>query len=123
MKLAEVQQTLLAEVIWGQDFLDREVLTACGADLMSDVLRFTKEKTLLLTGLTNIQVIRTAEISDLSAIVFVRGKRPSKELVAMAARNEIPLFVTGHPMYESCGLLYLRGLRGCLQQRTAVCDG
>ncbi len=76
MKLAEVQNVLQSEIICGAEWFDNEVVTACGSDLMSDVLVFSKERTLLLTGLTNIQVIRTAEVGDLAAIVFVRGKRP-----------------------------------------------
>ena len=79
MNLRKIQQLLAAEILWGEEVLDQvEPLCACGSDLMSDVLAFTKEKTLLLTGLTNAQVIRTAEMIDLSGIIFVRGKRPSK---------------------------------------------
>ena len=84
MKLLEVQLLLGASQIWGQHCLDREVATACGADLMSDVLAFTKDGALLLTGLTNPQVIRTADVGGLSAIVFVRGKTPSMEAINMA---------------------------------------
>jgi predicted transcriptional regulator len=104
--IAEVRQTLNAEVICGSEWLDREVGSVCGADLMSDVLAFPRDKTLLLTGLTNIQVIRTADMSDLIGIVFVRGKRPNKELIRLALYKQLPLLVTCLPMYESCGLLY-----------------
>lgn len=113
MKLTQVQTILEAEVISGHDWLEIQAACACGADLMSDVLAFTKEKTLLLTGLTNIQVIRTAEISDLVGIVFVRGKRPGPEVIGLATQKGIPLLVCSHPMYEACGLLYTKGLRGC----------
>lgn len=115
MKLAEVQKVLESEVVCGWEHLDREVESACGADLMSDVLVHTKEKALLLTGLTNIQVIRTAEVGDLVGIVFVRGKRPGPDVVQMARIKGIPLMITNRPMYESCGLLYVAGIKGCSQ--------
>lgn len=115
MKLADVQQILTAEIICGSDCLEHEVMSACGADLMSDVLAFTKEKTLLLTGLTNVQTIRTAEMSDLAGIVFVRGKYPGEDTVEMARAKSIPLLVCQYPMFEACGLLYSRGLIGCSQ--------
>ena len=113
MKLADVQKMLGSEVICGWEHLDREVVSACGADLMSDVLVHSKEKTLLLTGLTNIQVIRTAEVGDLVGILFVRGKRPGPEVIQMARIKGIPLMVTCLPMYESCGMLYRMGIKGC----------
>lgn len=114
MKLSKIKEILGAEVLTGEELLDKvDVKAACGADLMSDVLAFTKEKTLLLTGLTNAQVIRTAEISDLVAVVFVRGKRPSAEVIQLAREQGIPLLFTTHPLYETCGLLYGAGLPGC----------
>lgn len=113
LTLAEVCEVLEANLLTGEASLQMPVFTACGADLMSDVLAFTKERTLLLTGLTNLQVIRTADVSDLSAIVFVRGKVPQSDLVKVATERKIPLLVTRYPMYEACGLLYQKGLRGC----------
>jgi predicted transcriptional regulator len=113
VKLNEVQQVLNAEVVCGWECLDKDIETVCGADLMSDVLAFTKEKTLLLTGLTNIQVIRTADMSDLVGIVFVRGKRPGLEVIQLAKMKSIPLFITDLPMYEACGQLFSVGLEGC----------
>ena len=113
MKLIDVQEVLDAEVVGGIEWIDRKVVTVCGADLMSDVLAFTKESTLLLTGLTNIQVIRTAEMSDLVGIVFVRGKCPAPELIKLASMKNIPLLVTQHSLYESCGRLYQKGLKSC----------
>ncbi len=113
MKLADVREALNAEVICGWDGLDGEVRSACGADLMSDVLVHSKEKTLLLTGLTNIQIIRTAEVGDLVGIVLVRGKRPGQDVVQMAESKGIPLMVTNLPMYEACGILYGIGIKGC----------
>lgn len=113
MKLIDVQKVLDAEGVSTIEWMDKEVTAVCAADLMSDVLAFTKENTLLLTGLTNIQVVRTAEISDLVGIVFVRGKRPASELIALAVLKNIPLFVTPHSLYESCGRLYQNGLKSC----------
>ena len=113
MKLADVQSVLAAEVVAGEKLLEKEAGSACGADLMSDVLTFTKRKTLLLTGLTNVQVVRTAELSDLCAIVFVRGKLPGKEIVEAAKANDIPLLVTCYTLFEACGRLYEMGIKGC----------
>jgi len=114
-KLTDVCRILEAEVLCGQEHLEREIITVCGADLMSDVLAFTKERTLLLTGLTNVQVIRTADISDLVGIVFVRGKRPGAEVLQLAQEKDIPVLQTTIPLYESCGRLYQAGLKGCSQ--------
>lgn len=113
MKLSEIKEVLKAEALWDFD-LELEVSSACGADLMSDVLANIKEKSLLLTGLTNNQVIRTAEMMDLAAVVFVRGKRPGDELIKIAQSKNIPLLLTEYPMYESCGLLFRAGLKGSL---------
>lgn len=115
LTIADVVNLLKGELLCGDEFLKREVCFACGSDLMSDVLAFTKQKTLLLTGLTNIQAVRTAEISDLVGIVFVRGKYPGADVIQFAKSLGIPLIVTGHPMYEACGILYSHKLRGCSQ--------
>ena len=89
MKLDEVKRILEAEVIVGDDLLDEDITIACGCDLMSDVLSFVKPGALLLTGLINPQVVRTAEMADLRAICFVRGKRPTQETIDMAASKKI----------------------------------
>jgi hypothetical protein len=90
---------------------DQEVASACGADLMSDVMAFVKEKVLLLTGLVNPQVIRTATLLDIHAIIFVRGKIPSRDMIDMAEEAEIVLAGSKLPMFISCGKLYEAGLR------------
>ena len=113
MRLIEVQKVVDAEIVSGGEWMEREVTTVCAADLMSDVLAFAKESTLLLTGLTNIQVIRTAEMSDVVAVVFIQGKRPSLELLELAGKKNIPLLVTQYSLYESCGRLYQKELKGC----------
>lgn len=86
---------------------------ACGADLMSDVLAFTHTGTLLMTGLTNPQVVRTAEMAGIAAIVFVRGKLPPPETIALAAEKGIPLLASKYTMYETCGRLFQLGLPSC----------
>ncbi|MFO7918191.1 MAG: DRTGG domain-containing protein [Anaerolineae bacterium] len=82
------------------------------ADLMSDVLAISHTDALLMTGLTNPQVIRTAEMADIKAVVFVRGKYPPPETITLAEEKGIPLLSSPYTMYESCGRLYQAGLRG-----------
>lgn len=113
MKIRDILNVIDAELLTPASHMDRQVLSVCGADLMSDVLAFTKAKTLLLTGLTSIQVVRTAGVVDLAGIVFVRGKRPSPEVIEMASLEDLPLLVTNYPLYETCGKLYRCGLKGC----------
>ncbi len=115
MKLGQVKEILGADLLVGEESLDIEIKMACGADLLSDVLAFTKPESLLLTGLTHLQVIQTTEIADIMAVCFVRGKRPPAETVEMAKEKGIPLLCTCLPMYESCSRLYSHGLPGCSQ--------
>lgn len=113
--LKEVKEILEAEALVGEESLDIDITMACGADLLSDVLAFTKSESLLLTGLTHPQVIRTAEIAEIKAICFVRGKRPPDETIDLAKKRGVPLLYTSLLMYESCGRLYSHGLLGCSQ--------
>jgi len=113
MTLEEIKEILQAEVITGSKNLQMEIKMGCGCDLMSDVLAFIKSDSLLLTGLTNPQVIRTAEMADITAVCFVRGKMPSEETIRLAKSKGLPLLVTQLPMFESCGQLYKKGLIGC----------
>lgn len=110
MTIYEVKSILDATVWSGEERLGREVHTACGCDLMSDVLAFAKEKVLLLTGLVNPQVIRTAEMLDIKTIVFVRGKEPSEDMIRMAKEKNMTLLSTQEPLYIACGKLYKNGL-------------
>lgn len=112
MKLSEVKKILNAEIICGGERLGEEVNSACGCDLMSDVLAFVKDKALLLSGLVNPQVIRTAEMMDISAIVFVRGKRPDEQTLNLAKEKNMVIFSTPLTLYISCGKLYSKGLTG-----------
>lgn len=113
MTLEEVRNILDAEVILGDDLNRIQVQTACGADLMSDVLAFSKRGALLLTGLTNAHVVRTCEIVEMAAICFVRGKSPPEDTIRLAAADGLPLLMTRAPMFEACGRLYRSGLKGC----------
>lgn len=110
MTLNEVRQVLGCEVVSGEENLDVEVRSACGSDMMSDVLAFVKEQGLLLTGLVNPQVVRTAEMMDMRCIVFVRGKKPDELMKKLAAEKEIVLMTTPLRMYSACGILYSHGL-------------
>ncbi len=91
--------------------LDREVAGGCGADLMSDVLAYSQPHAVLLTGLCSTQVVRTAQMADVAAIVFVRGKCPSQDTIALADREQIPLISCQEGMFELCGRLYQAGLQ------------
>ena len=112
MKISEIKSILNADLICGEEFLSNEVFTACGSDMMSDVLAFVKDQAVLLTGLVNPQVIRTAEMMDMHCIVFVRGKRPDQSMIDLAEEREIVLVCTKLEMFSSCGKLYENGLRG-----------
>lgn len=114
MRLGEVLIALDGHVASETFDPDLDVGAACGADLMSDVLTFAhRDGTLVLTGLTNPQVIRTAEVASVVAIVFVRGKTPPPETVRLAEEKGIPLISTKCSMFEACGRLYSLGLESC----------
>ncbi len=112
MNIRRIAELLNATVISGGDKLDRDVHSACGCDMMSDVLAYVKEQAVLLTGLCNPQVVRTAEMMDMVCIVFVRGKLPPKEVVVLAEEAGIVLLATSERMYVACGMLYQNGLSG-----------
>ena len=111
MKIAQIKELLNAEVICGDD-MEREVYSACGSDMMSDVLAYVKDQAVLLTGLVNPQVVRTAEMMDMLCIVFVRSKVPTAEMIELANAAGIVLLRTNKRMYEACGKLYACGLCG-----------
>lgn len=112
LKVREAIRAVDGNVLTGEEYLDKEIEYGCGSDLMSDVLAFVKEDTLLLTGLTNIQVIRTAEIIDVFVIIFVRGKIPTNNIIKLAKEKKIILITTEHTLFEACGRLYKIGLKG-----------
>ncbi len=113
MTLDEILTVLDGKAISTAADLGMRVDMACGADLMSDVLAFTHAGTLLLTGLTNPQVVRTAEMAGIKAIIFVRGKYPPPETISLAEQRGIPLLASRYTMYESCGRLFQSGLPSC----------
>ena len=117
MTVARIVQLLEAKVLCGRNLEAIEVQSACGSDLMSDVLCFGKSRGLLITGLTNPQAVRTAEMAELAAVCFAWGKQPPKETLELALESQIPLIVTGDSLYAACGKLYAAGLRGCEDTR------
>ena len=110
MQLREIRNILDAKVLCGEEYLDREVQEACGSDLMSDVLAYVKNQSVLLTGLLNPQVVRTAEMMDMCCVIIVRGKTPDENLIKLAEAKDIVLMTTKYPMYSACGRLYSKGL-------------
>ena len=112
MKISTMQQLLEAKVLCCEENIDRHVYSACGCDLMSDVLAFVKDQAVLHTGLVNPQVIRTAEMMDMICVVFVRSKVPTQEMIDLARESGIVLMVSDKRLYEACGILYQNGLVG-----------
>ena len=112
MKISTMKDLLGAEVLCCEENIDREVYSACGCDLMSDVLAYVKDQAVLLTGLVNPQVIRTAVMMDMVCIVFVRSKVPTEEMLTLAKDSGIVVMTTDKRLYEACGLLYSSGLTG-----------
>ncbi|HSQ28052.1 MAG TPA: hypothetical protein VLM80_13095 [Anaerolineales bacterium] len=110
MKLSNVIQLIQGQGISNSYDPDYEIKGGCGADLMSDVLASTQPDSILLTGLCNPQVVRTAQIADVKAIIFVRGKTPPQETIDLALQESLPLFSTPMGMFEACGRLYEAGL-------------
>jgi predicted transcriptional regulator len=112
MLIKEIKELLNCRSLTSEALLDRKIEYCFGADLMSDVLRFARIGSLLLTGITNNQVLQVAEIMDLKGVVFVRGKEPDKSVVEEAEKRKLPLLLTENLMFDSCGILYSKGLRG-----------
>lgn len=110
MKIETIRTLLDAEVLCGQGDMDRDVHSACGSDMMSDVLAYVKDQAVLLTGLVNPQVVRTADMMDMVCVVFVRSKMPTEEMIRLARECHIVLMATRKRMYEACGKLYAAGL-------------
>jgi hypothetical protein len=112
MKISTIKELLNADVLTSGVNIEREVYSACGSDLMSDVLAYVKDQAVLLTGLVNPQVIRTAVMMDMVCVVFVRSKMPSEEMLELAKDSGIVIMTTDKRLYEACGLLYANGLVG-----------
>lgn len=112
MKISTIKDLLEADVICNEELLGKHVYSACGSDMMSDVLAYVKDQAVLMTGLVNSQVVRTAEMMDMVCIVFVRSKKPTPEMIELARESGIVLMATERRMYEACGILYQNGLVG-----------
>ena len=112
MKIREIAALTNADLLACGDLLDTEVFSACGSDMMSDVLAYVKDQGVLLTGLINSQVIRTASMMDMVCIVFVRNKTPGEDMIRLAEECGIVMMKTSQRAYEACGKIYLAGLRG-----------
>ncbi len=112
MKISTIKELLDADIVCCEEGLARHVYSACGSDMMSDVLAYVKDQAVLLTGLVNSQVIRTAEMMDMNCIVFVRSKLPTAEMIELAKESGIVVLATSKRMYEACGILYSNGLIG-----------
>jgi len=116
MKLKQISKILEAAIITTPDE-NLDIRMGCGSDLLSDVLIYTKKDSMLLTGLTNIQVVYTASTAGIKAVCFVRGKKPAKDTIDLAHKKGIALLTTALPMFESCGRLHGKGLMGCSEGR------
>jgi predicted transcriptional regulator len=116
VKLSEIREILRADVIVGEDSMDKTIQAGAGSDLMSDLLRGPKDGVVVLSGLNTLQVIRTAVIAGVAAVVLVRGKRPEPEMIAQARLHDLPLLSTPFTMFTACGRLSRQGLRGVEQK-------
>lgn len=112
MTIRDAKELLGCDIICGEENLELEIHNACGSDMMSDVLAFVKDQSILLTGLINPQVIRTADMMDMRCIVFVRGKKPNEDMVHLARQRDIVLLTTTMRLYNACGILWENGLKG-----------
>jgi len=112
MKISEIKKALKAELLVGEEQLDKNIVAAGGADLMADVLSAVAQEAVLLTGLTTEQALRTARISDVGCVVFVRGKKPDEKVLALARSFDLPVLTTEYSLFVASGRLYINGLRG-----------
>lgn len=112
MTVNDLREILRAELHCCEGVLGNEIKTACGSDMMSEVLASVKDQSVLLSGLANAQVIRTAEMMDIQCVVFLRGKRPTFEMIGLAEKANICVLTTSLQMFNACGILYAAGLRG-----------
>ena len=112
MKLSEIVDALDANVLIGKNHLEKDIDTCGASDLMSDILAGLSEGCILLTGLTTVQVIRTAMVAGVGAVVFVRGKTPPQEVIDLAGAQDLPLISSPYSMFVSCGRLHACNLTG-----------
>jgi predicted transcriptional regulator len=112
MKLFEIIEALEAKILVGNNLLEKDINTCGASDLMSDILAGLSEGCILLTGLTTVQVIRTAMVAGVGAVVFVRGKMPPQEVIDLAEKQDLPLISSPYSMFVSCGRLHACNLTG-----------
>lgn len=112
MKINEIASILNAEIITNFSDERTDIQYGFASDLMSDVLAYATSDSLLITGLNNHQVIRTAEMMDMTTVLFVRGKKPGKDIIDLAVENSLTILATDHTMFKTCGLLVLSGMKG-----------
>ena len=112
MTIRDMQRVLDAQFLYGEELADLDVQFVFSADMMSDVLAYCGKCSVLITGLCNPQVVRTAEMLDICCIIFVRGKMPDEHMLALAKGKSIAVLATEHFMFTTCGILYENGLRG-----------
>lgn len=110
MKIKEILNLLDAELVYGEEYLDNEIVSAFTSDMMSDVLAFVRDQGVLVTGLVNPQVIRTANMMDMLCVIFVRGKRPTEEMLELAKNAGIAILCTEKRAFDTSGILYTAGL-------------
>jgi predicted transcriptional regulator len=115
MKLSDIADIVDGYVIVNSTDGSPDIVSVCSTDLMSDVLRFAAKGALLVTALNQSQVIRTAEIADIAAVLMVMGKKMEREMIELAKEKNIALMVTHLPAFTVCGMLYAGGLRSCLE--------
>jgi len=115
MTIADIMQILDAKLLTTESDIQQEINSVCGSDMMSDVLAYVKDQSLLVTGLNNLQVIRTADMMDILCVLFVRDKVPDETILKLAKEREIAVIATDKTMFTACGLLYNSGLRGGAQ--------
>lgn len=112
MKLSEIKDLLRCEELVGAEDPAMEIQQVVASDGMSEILAFARSRELMITGLTNIQSIRTADVAGVSAVIYCRGKRPDARVIEFAREKRIPVFISPMVMFDICGLLYARGLKG-----------
>lgn len=112
MNISDIIKTANAKILTKNTKENFDIKFGFASDLMSDVLAFASHESLLITGLNNTQVIRTAEMMDIPAILFVRGKKPNSEVLDLASETSITILMTDLTMFSTCGILYQMGLKG-----------
>jgi predicted transcriptional regulator len=112
MNLNQIIKLLRCEVLSSQEIPEVEITKCLSSDMMSDVLAFAEPGAILITGLTNSQSVRTADIADATAIIYIRGKRPDEQTMELAEEMDIPIFATELGMFEACGILHEKGIEG-----------